>query len=221
MKRLLCSLLAAAFACAHTGAMADDDGSDRIPAAAVAFHFLGRFTVFPPPDGPLLLGYIAFLENVEGPIFAGTPGVETAHFTITFAGGAPPVPLSPGSNLAVNLFPPGPTFDVYFDETPDQDWSDPASFSDGILVATFLESALLNSRVDEPDGSGVAYNLFSSELIYSEKFRFHGRKVDFRKLMPNGVTVNNFATRTPVSFVPFTTAFSGTGVAIGGGDDDE
>lgn len=219
MNRLLCSLLAATVAFGHTQATADDDVVKRIPAAAVAFHFLGRFTVFPPPDGPTLLGYIAFLENVEGPFFAGQPGVETAHFTITFSGGPPPVPLSPGSNLAVNLFPPGPTFNVYFDETPDQDWSDPTSFSDGKLVATFLESALLSSRVEEADGSGVAYNLFSSELIYSDKFRFHGSKVDFRKLLPNGVTVNNFATRTPVSFVPFTTAFSGSGVAIGSGDE--
>lgn len=220
MNRLFPLLTAALFAVAPPGGVADDNGAGRVPAGAVAFHFLGRFTVFPPPAGPQLLGYIAFLENVEGPFFDGTPGVETAHFTVTFSGGPPPVPLSPGSNLTVNLFPPGPTFDVYFDDTPDQDWSDPASFSDGELVATFLESAFLGSAIDEPDGSGVAYNVFSSELVYSKRFDFHGRKVSFKKLMPNGVTINNFATRTPVSFVPFTRAFSGSGVSIGGGDRD-
>lgn len=221
MKRSVALISVFLAAMGGNAALADDDSDGRkVPAGAVAFHFLGRFTVFPPPDGPLLTGYIAHLENVDGPLFDGAPGVETAHFTLTFAGGAPPVSLDPGSNLQVNLFPPGPTFDVYFDATPDQDWSDPGSFSDGELVATFLESAFLGSSVNEPDGSGVAYNLFSSELIYSKKFLFHGTKVDFAKLMPNGVTINNFATRTPVSFVPFTRAFSGSGVAIGGHDDD-
>lgn len=216
MNRLLSVITAALITFSAPASVADDKGANRVPAGAVAFHFLGRFSVFPPPAGPQLLGYIAFLENVEGPFFDGTPGVETAHFTLTFTGGPPPVPLSPGSNMNVNLLPPGATFDVYFDDTPDQDWSDPASFSDGELVATFLESALLASSVNEPDGSGVAYNLFSSKLIYSKRFDFHGRKVSFRKLMRNGVTVNNFGSRTPVSFVPFTTAFSGSAVAIGG-----
>lgn len=221
MKLLACLLLAGTVALGPTIATADKDDAHRVPAAAVAFHFIGRFSVFPPPDGPQLLGYIAFLENVQGPFFDGTPGVESAHFTIAFNSGPPPVSLDPGSNLGATLFPPGASFDVYFDPTPDQDWSDPASFGDGQLVATFLESALLASRIDEPDGSGVAYNLFSSELVYSKRFRFHGRKVDFKKLLPNGVTINNFATRTPVSFVPFTTAFTGTGVAIGGGKKDD
>lgn len=221
MKKTIWPILVLVASISGNVAVADDDnGNKQVAAGAVAFHFLGRFALFPPPQGPTLTGYIAFLENVEGPIFSGTPGVDTAHFTISFSGGPPPASLDPGSNLRVNLFPPGATFDVYYDATPDQDWSDPATFSDGLLVATFLESALMASNINEPDGSGVAYNLFSSELIYSKKFRFNGEKVDFGKLMRHGVTVNNFASRTPVSFVPFTTAFSGTGIAIGGTDDD-
>ena len=76
----------------------------------------------------------------------------------------------------------------------------------------------MSTSINEPDGSGVSYNLFSSDLIFSKRFRFNGQKIDFKKLIRNGVTTNNFGSSTPVSvspLSPFTLAFTGSAVAIG------
>ena len=218
MKRTICLFFILVVALTMNVALGDDKGDERVPAGAVAYHFLSRISFFPPPAPPELVGYIVFIEGVPGPLFDGPPGEATAFFTLRFNSGSgpPPITLSPGSNVAVILFPPGATFDVYFDETPDQDWADLDSFSDGELIATFEESALLSTNIGEPDGSGVSYNLFSSDLIYSKRFRFNGQRIDFKKLVRNGVTINNFVSLTPVSFSPFTLAFTGSAVAIGG-----
>ena len=216
MKRTICLLFILVVALTRNVAFSDDDKAQRVPAGAVAFHFLARIS-FPPSAAPELVGYIAFIEGVPGPFFDGIPGEATAFFTLRFTSGPPPIPLDPGSNVVVNFLPPGASFDVYFDETPDQDWADLGSFSNGKLIATFEESALLSTAIVKPDGSGVFYNLFSSKLIFSKRFRFNGQRVDFKKLVPNGVTINNFGSVAPVPVEPFTQAFSGSAIAIGEG----
>ncbi len=215
MKRTICLFFILVVALTSNVALGDDD--QQVPAGAVAFHFVARIS-FPASMPPVLVGYMAFIEGVPGPFFDGTPSETTAFFTLraTF-GSAAPIILSPGSNVAVTVVPPGATFDVFFDETPDQDWANPDSFSDGELIATFEESWFAGTSIGEPDGSGVSYNLFSSDLISSKRFHFNGQKIDFKKLIPNGVTISNFGSGTPVSFSPFTLAFTGSAVAIGKG----
>ena len=153
----------------------------------------------------------------------GPPGEATAFFTLRLDSGPPPIFLSPASNVDVVFTPPGAIFSVYFDGTPNQTWAHPDSFSDGKLIARFEESGFLSTSVQDqgPDLSGVTYNVFSSKLIYSAPFRFNGKRFNFKKLMRNGVTTSNFSSLTPVSFGPFTQAFTGSAVAIGGDDDDD
>jgi len=219
MKRTICLFFILVVALTTNVVLGDKKGGKRVPAGAVAFHFVSRIS-FPASMPPVLVGYMAFIESVPGPFFDGTgglpPGETTAFFTLraTF-GPAAPIPLNPGSNVEVTLFPPGTTFSVYLDETPDQDWANPDSFSNGKLIATFDESGLLSTSIREPDGSGVSYTTFSSDLIFSKRFRFNGQRIDFKKLVRNGVTINNFGSLTPVSFSPFTQAFTGSAVAIG------
>ena len=222
MKRTIFLFFILVIALTRNVALGDDD--QRVPAGAVAFHFVARIS-FPASMPPVLVGYMAFIEGVPGPFFAETnvvgvqtpPGETTAFFTLRLTSAPPPIILSPGSNVAVSLLPPGATFDVFFDETPNQDWAVSDSFSDGELIATFEESGLMSTSINAPDGSGVSYNLFSSALIFSKRFRFNGQKIDFKKLFPNGVTTNNFGSSTPVPVSPFTLAFTGSAVAIGGG----
>ena len=217
MKRAICLFFVLVVALTRNVALGDDDKVQRVPAGAVAWHFVARIS-FPASMPPVLVGYIAFIEGVRGPFFEGTPGEATAFFTVRLtSGGPPPIFLSPGSNVAVTIIPPGATFDVFFDETPDQDWANPDSFSDGEVIATFEESWFAGTSIGEPDGSGVSYNLFSSDLISSKRFHFNGQKIDFKKLVPNGVTTNNFTSGTPISFSPFTVGFTGSAVAIGKG----
>ena len=222
MKRTKCLCLFLVLALAGNVAFGDDDGDKQVPAGAVAFFFLARISFFAPPTPPVLVGYMPFIEGIPGPLFNGPAGEATAHFTLRLDSGfgSTPVFLSPGSNVSVIFNPPGARFSVYFDQTPNQDWADPDSFSDGKLIAQFEESAFLSTSVIEPDGSGVSYNLFSSALIHSKPFRFNGKRYDFKKLMRHGVTTNNVSSTTPVSFVPFTQAFTGSAVAIGGNEDD-
>ena len=225
MKRTICLFFILVVALTSNVALGDDEDGQRVPAGAVAFHFVARISFFAPPTPPVLVGYMAFIEGVPGPFFDASGGMPpseaTAFFTLraTF-GPAAPIPLNPGSNVAVTVIPPGATFDVFFDETPNQNWANPASFSDGELIASFEESGFMSTSVGEPFGPGVSYNLFSSDLISSKRFSFNGQKIDFKKLIRNGVTTNNFGSSTPVSFDPFTLAFTGSAVAIGGNKDD-
>ena len=148
MKRTICLFFILVVALTTNVVLGDKKGDKRVPAGAVAFHFVSRISFFAPPTPPVLVGYMAFIEGVPGPFFdgTGTPGEATAFFTLraTF-GPAAPIPLNPGSNVEVLLIPPGTTFDVFLDETPNQDWANPDSFSDGDLIATFDESGLLST----------------------------------------------------------------------------
>jgi hypothetical protein len=179
-----------------------------VPAGAVAFHWVANLTFDPWP--PELVGYIAFIEGVQGDLFSGDPGVGTAYFTVrldsgTFPGFIPLPSADPGEVQAF-LFPPGYTWGVYYDENPNGDWANLGSFSDGERVATFEESAFLGTTIVSAE---MIYNLFSSRLIWSKRFRFNGQKVDFKKLVPNGVTINNVGSTNA-------SAFTASAVAIGG-----
>ena len=208
MKRTIFLTFILVVALSTSVALGDKHNVKRVPAGAVAFHWVGNLT----PDGELV-GYIAFIEGVRGDLFNGTPGVGTAYFTVrldseTFPG-FPIILPSADPDVFALLIPPGYTWGVYFNESPDptRDWGDLDLFSDGERVATFEESAFLGTTIFS---TGMVYNLFSSRLIWSRSFRFNGQKVDFKKLVPNGVTINNVTG-------PGKTAFTASAVAIGGG----
>jgi len=209
MKRTIFLTLVLVVALSTSVALGDGHNVQRVPAGAVAFHWVGNFT------GTDLVGYIAFIEGVQGPFFrddpGDIPGVETAYFTVRLDflpfPGLIDLPVEPGSAdyVVARLFLPGWTWGVYFDETPDGNWANPDTFSDGERVATFEESAMLSTHIVNAE---MGYNLFSSRLISSKSFRFNGQKVDFKKLVPNGVTINNVTS-------PDASSFGASAVAIG------
>lgn len=188
----------------------DSANSQRLGGGEIAFHFLAR-TSFSPTAGFNLVGYVPYINGIDGPIasmFNGTPGESTAYFTImvrqeTFSSFTTLSPSNDNSLVRARLFEAGPVFDVIYDPTPDQDWADPSTFGDGLVVATFKESVLMGTNVTQ---SGVGYNMFSSALIGSKRFIFNGQMIDFKNLVPNGVTTNN---------VTGPGGFTGTAVAIG------
>lgn len=210
MKRTIFLTFILVFAFTTSVALGGKNKVKRVPAGAVAFHWVGNFTF----DGELV-GYIAFIEGVRGDmdedLFDGPPGVGTAYFTIrldseTFPGLPIDLPSADPDVIAL-LISPGYTWGVYFNETPNtnRDWKDYDLFSDGERVATFEESAVLGTIISD---TGMAYNLFSNRLISSKPFLFNGQKVNFKKLVPNGVTINNVTG-------PGKTAFTASAVAIG------
>ena len=117
--------------------------------------------------------------------------------------------------MNVNLLEPGGEFTVFYDSEPGpRDWSDPGTFSEGVPIALFEESALLNTQAS---GSfpGTSFNAFSSRLIDSAPINFYGQKLDFNRVVPNGVTITNFC--NGIRFFPGPGANCGaTAFAIGG-----
>ena len=71
MSKLKLALLLVILSVISFPAMADEKVVKRVPAGAVAFHFVLDLEYAPGP--PALVGYMAFIEGVDSPIFAGEP----------------------------------------------------------------------------------------------------------------------------------------------------
>lgn len=199
-------------------ALADDNVVKRVPAGAVAFHFVYDLTLVPPPGE--LVGYIAFIEGVDSPLFDGPPSKDTAYFTVRVTEDLPPpspLPVERDPALVALLFPPGGQFTVFYDDEPEgRDWSVPDTFSRGVPIAVFNESALLNAMAFGAF-PGVGINVFSSTLVDSTAINFNGQKLDFNRIVPNGVTITNFG--NGVRFLPDDSpgaSGGATAIAIGG-----
>ena len=204
-------------------ALAGEAVVKRVPAGAVAFHFVLDLTVDPGP--PELVGYVAFIEGVDGPffsddpVFSGKASKDSAYFTVRLTKSAPgltPLPVEPDPDLVVFLLSPGAQFKVFFNSNPyGRDWSNPGTFEQGVPIAVFEESALLNTV-----GSGAAFNLFSSRLIDSTPIDFNGQRIDFKKLVPNGVTITNFGNGGGFRYREYNdtvgSSVAATAIAIGG-----
>lgn len=217
MSKFKISLMLVMMTAISLPALAGDAVVKRVPIGAVAFHFVFDLSYVPMP--PEFVGYIAFIEGVDSPLFAGAPSKDTAYFTIRVTNYLPPpIPLPVDADPALNtqLIMPGGQFTVFYNSSPGpRDWNNPASFSDGVPIAVFEESALLGA---EAFGNfpGVFFNKFSARLIDSTPIYFNGQKLSFKKLVPNGVTGTNFG--NAVRFLPDGrpgASGGGTAVAIG------
>lgn len=200
-------------------ALADEGVVKRVPAGAVAFQFVLDLNYL---TGDLV-GYVAFIEGVDRPLFTGDPSEDTAYFTVRLTKLTPPpipLPVEPDPALSVNLLEPGGQFTVFFNSDPSsRAWTNPETFSQGVPIAVFEESALLNIGANA-NFPGVGFNVFSSKLIDSMPIDFYGRKIDFNRVVPNGVTITNFC--NGIRFYPGPGADCGaTAIAIGGKLRDE
>ncbi len=194
MSRFKLSVFIVMLAAFAMPALAGEKAVKRVPAGAAAFHFVFELSN---PFGPTpeFMGYIAFIEGVDGDfdgnLFNGPASKDTAYFTIYLNKPIPGDPLilpTPDPALVPLLYPRGAQFTVYFNPYPEsRDWNTPGSFTQGVSIAVFEESALLSTGAQT-----ASFNVFSSRLIDSTPINFNGQRIDFRKLVPNGVTVTNF-----------------------------
>jgi hypothetical protein len=214
MSKFKIALLVFIMSAINTPTMAGEQVVKRVPAGAVAYHFLYDLS-FASGD---FVGYLAFIEGVDSPLFNGVPSKDTAYFTVRITKPLPPpigLPVEPDPGFSAFILMPGGQFTVYFDSTPGpRDWSAPDTFSEGVPVAVFEESALLSSQAVGAF-PGVAFNMFSSRLIDSTPINFNGQSIDFRKLVPNGVTISNFGNALRSSDFAGASG-GGTAIAIGG-----
>jgi len=231
MSKFKLSLMLIIMAAFSMPAMAGNKVVKRVPAGAIAFHFVADLTFreAPPPVYVKadLVGYIPFIEGVDGPLFAEPVILDpedppppysknTAYFTISVTSPTPPpafLPVETDPGLVVQfLEPAGAQFTVFYNPNPvSRDWNDPLTFQQGVPIAVFEESALLGTGV-----SGVSFNIFSSWLVDSKPINFKGQRINFKRLVPNGVTTTNYTkTRFDENFNVVGASFGGTSIAIG------
>lgn len=214
MSRFKLSLLLVVAAAFSIPALADDSVVKRVPAGAVAFHFVYDVTLVPPPGE--LVGYIAFIEGVNGPLFDGFPSKDTAYFTVRVTQNLPPpspLPVERDPAMLALFIPPGGQFTIFYEAEPAaRDWGAPETFSRGVPIAVFDESALLNTMAFGTF-PGVGFSTFSSALAESKSVNFNGQKLDFKRVVPNGVTITNFGNATRPDLLG--SAGGGTAISIG------
>jgi hypothetical protein len=216
MSKFKLSLLLVILSVFSVPALAGEAVVKRVPAGAVAFHFVFDLNYI---TGEFV-GYVGFIEGVEAPLFTGAPSKDTAYFTVRITKPTPPpevLPVEQDPFLTTQLIMPGAQFTVFYDATPGpRDWANPADFSAGVPIAVFEESALMSTQA-LANFPGVFFNTFSTRLVDSTPINFHDQKIDFKKLVPNGVTGTNFgnALRFDAFGAPGASG-GGSAIAIGG-----
>ncbi len=184
--------------------------TEQTPAGRTVWHHVGRLFVNA-TGGFVYAGYLVHIDPIDGSLFDGSPSESTAYFTFS-TDQAQLTPLPNNNDVALDLVSAG-TFSVYYNATPGANWSDPASFSRGKLIAVF------NRKESLAQLSPVAFHDLSETLGWSSNFEFGGHTYNFNRIAPNGVTFTQFISTAPQfdgpADYPVTFAGSGTVFAVG------
>lgn len=217
-RRCLCSAALAATFLLASQPRAFCQEKTRISAGEVAYHYIGRVSLNFVTGKAIIVGYFTTLNGVPAtiPLFHGSPSESTALFTFRADADFQPLPgngvVGGAPAVLPALIAPG-DFKVYFTANPSHNWSDPDSFSNGQLVATFLRAAeqlaLLGS---------VGMNTASASITSSERFSLGDVRIDLGRLLARGVTNVTMGNNAPLPGSTPTApifGFGGYGVAIG------
>jgi hypothetical protein len=176
---------------------------DRPPVGRVAYHFLAR--LLQSPTGTFfVIGYVNFLDGVPAPLFAGVPSEKTA--LVTFRSDLiSAAPLLNGNVVVLNWpSAPAPVVKFYLNNSPNQDWNQPDSFSSGQHIGSF------SARVGQVAITGsTAVVTFSNDWVSTRDFSLGGKTYNLGQLSPGGGTISNY-----VSTVPVPTTVAGFPVAL-------
>ncbi len=193
---------------------ADDHG--KVPSARVVWQLVGKTLLNPATGAGQVLGYFTFIEGVSDPMFSGPPGPpseSTAHFTLRSL----PIQTQffPHGNILIGLLGPE-TFTLHVDPTPDQDFDNPESFSNGQQLASFSRGPAQIHFVGP-----VFTDTFSVTLLSSHTVSWQDRRINLRQLTPNGVTLaitgSTAFQPTGIPEFPVSVSFGASAVAVGGG----
>ena len=182
-----------------------------LPASEVVWQHVGRLYLNPNTGKAVYVGYLVHIEGIASSLFDGSPSEATAYFTFS-TDVLSLTPMPNNGNIGLNLVSPG-TFNVYYNTSPNGDWSDPATFSSGRLIATFTRTESLFPAI----GPIGIHNL-SESLSFSRRFTFDGGTYNFDRIAPHGITFAQFVDMTPLTGVtdyPVAFAAVGSTTAIG------
>jgi hypothetical protein len=184
--------------------------TQQTPAGRTVWHHVGRLFVNA-SGGFVWAGYLVHIDPIDSSLFDGSPSESTAYFTFS-TDQAQLTPLPNNNDVALDLVSAG-TFSVYYNATPSANWSDPASFSRGKLIARF------NRKESLVQLSPIAFHDLSETLGWSSNFVFGGQTYNFNRITPNGVTFTQFVSTAqqfdgPANY-PVTFSGAGTASAVG------
>jgi hypothetical protein len=185
---------------------------ESIPASEVVWQHVGRIYVNPNTGKALYVGYLVHLNGISTSLFNGSPSEATAYFTFS-TDVLQLTPMPSNADVALSLVSAG-TFNVYYNSSPNRDWSNPASFSSGQLIATFKRKESLFPQIGP-----IGFHSLSETLLGSQNFTFASQTLNFNRIAPYGITFAQFfstAPQTGVTGYPDAFAAAGTTVAVGG-----
>jgi hypothetical protein len=180
------------------------------PTGQIVWHHVARLYVNPQTGRFVYVGYLPLIDPINGSLFDGAPSEKSAYFTFS-TDVAQLTPLPNNNDSAYALVSAG-TFNVYYNATPAGDWSNPASFSSGKLIATFHRKESLAQL------GPIVLHSVSETLLRSYNFEFDGKIYNFNRIAPNGITFAQFLSPAPqagTTDYPVTFSGSGSVTAIG------
>jgi hypothetical protein len=168
--------------------------TQETPAGRMVWQHVGR--VYLNSNGQFVYaGYLVHIDGIDTPLFNGSPSESTAYFT--FSTGVAPLaqltPLPDNGDVHLALVSAG-TFSVYYTAKPSGDWSNPASFSSGKLVATFARKESLFAEIGP-----VSFHNLSETLMSSHSFTFNGQPYNFDRIAPHGITFSQFCSNATLA----------------------
>jgi hypothetical protein len=129
-------------------------------------------------------------------------------------------PLYNGNVVALNWpSAPAPVVKFYLNDSPNQDWNQPDSFSSGQLIGSF------SARVGQIVITGAtAVVTYSYDWVSTQNFSLGGKMYNLGRLSPGGGTISNYVSTVPVTMSGFPNwtvlTSAGTSFVIGPGSKD-
>jgi hypothetical protein len=195
--------------------------AQQTPSAAVACNFVGRFYLNPTTFQGQVVGYITnihgIFEGMSEPLFNGPPSERTAFFTFRsdlFSLKALPA----NGDLALFLVSAG-QFNIFFNPTPNCDWNNPDTFSNGQLIAHFTRPEVLDLQFES-----TSQHIITETLVSSLSFVFKGHTFNFSEIAPGGITLYEAISNTSLPAVgtfSIVLPFAGTGVAVSSENEEQ
>ncbi len=184
--------------------------NNSIPAAQTVWQHVGRIYLNPHTGAAVYVGYVVHLNGISSSLFSGAPSESTAYFTFS-TDVLSLTPLPNNGDMALSLVSAG-TFSVYYNASPQGAWGNPASFSQGRLIATFSRKESLFPQIGP-----IGFHALSETLMSSERFEFGGQTYDLSDMVPHGITFAQFFSTTPITGAgvgAYTYVFAGVGTTI-------
>lgn len=194
--------------------------TQQTPTGRVVWQHVGRVFVNPTTGQFVYVGYLVHIDPIQTSLFNGSPSESTAYFTFS-TDVAQLMPIASNNDVSLDLVSAG-TFSVYYNATPGADWSNPASFSSGKLVATFHRDQSILPQIGTQTDPILIFHSLSETLVSSSDFAFGGQTYNFNRIAPNGITFAQFFSAAPQAGAgDYAASFSGAGSvsAVGPSED--